>query len=46
MGVAVTNQNFINEEINSTVTLGIACYHSVQHLLSSILIDKNSKIKN
>ena len=45
MGTTLTNQNSIPEEIKSRLTLGNACYHSVQNLLSSRLLSKNLKIK-
>jgi len=35
-----TNQNSIQEEINSKMKSGNACYHSVQNLLSSSLLPK------
>jgi len=38
------NQNSIQEEIKSRLNSGIACYHSVQKLLSSSLLIKNIKI--
>jgi len=39
------NQNSIQEEIKSRLKSGIACYHSVQKLLSSSWLFKNIKIK-
>ena len=39
----VTNQNYIQEEINSRLRSGNACYYSVQSLLSSRLLSKNLK---
>ena len=44
-GTNLTDQNSIQEEINSRLNSGIACYNSVQNLLSSSLINKNIKIK-
>ena len=41
----LTNQNSTAEEIKSRFKSGNACYHSVQHLLSSKLLSKNLKIK-
>jgi hypothetical protein len=41
----LTDQNSIQEEIESRLKLGNACYHSVQNLLSSRLLPKNLKIK-
>jgi hypothetical protein len=35
LGTTVTNQNLIQEEIKRRLSLGSACYHSVQSLLSS-----------
>jgi hypothetical protein len=43
LGTTVTNQNLINEEIESRFDSGNACYHSVQNLLSSRLLSKNVK---
>ena len=45
LGTTLTNQNSIQEEIKSRLKLGNACYHSVQKLLSSILLSKTLKIK-
>jgi len=42
---ALTNQNLMQEEINSRLKLGNACYHSVQNLLFSSLLSKNLKTK-
>jgi len=39
------NQNSVPEEVKSRVKSGIACYHSVQNLLSSSLLSKNIKGK-
>jgi len=44
LGMKLTDQNSIQEEIKSTSKLGNACYHSVQNLLSSRLLSKNLKI--
>jgi UDP-galactopyranose mutase len=38
LGTALTNQNSIQEEIESTIKLGNACYYLVQNLLSSSLL--------
>jgi len=43
LGTTLTDQNSIQEEIKSGLRLGIACYHSVQSLLSSSLTSKNLK---
>jgi hypothetical protein len=45
LGVTLTGQNSIQEEIKSRLKLGNTCYHSVQNLLSSRLLSKNLKIK-
>jgi hypothetical protein len=45
LGTTLTNQNDIHDEIKSRLNSGNACYHSVQNLLSSLLISKNLKIK-
>ena len=45
LGTILTNQNSIQEEINSRLKPGNACYHSVQNLLSSRLLSKTIKIK-
>ena len=39
------NQNYIQEEINSRLKSGNACYHSMQNLLSYSLLSKNIKIR-
>jgi len=45
LGTTLTNQNSIQEEIKSGLKSGNACSHSVQNLLSSSLLSRNSKIK-
>jgi len=45
LGMTITNQNSIQEEIKSRLNSGNACYHLVQNLLSSSLLSKNLKIK-
>jgi hypothetical protein len=40
LGMTVTNQNLIQEEIKRRLNSGNACYHSVQNLLSSRLLAK------
>jgi hypothetical protein len=45
LGMTVTNQNLIQEEIRSRLNSGYDCYHSVQNLLSSHLLSKNVKIR-
>jgi hypothetical protein len=44
LGMTVTNQYLIHEEIKSRLHLGRACYHSVQNQLSSFLLSKNVTI--
>jgi hypothetical protein len=41
----ITNQNLIQEEIKRRLNSGNACYHSVQKLLSSRLLQKTLKIR-
>jgi hypothetical protein len=45
LGTTVTNQNFIHEKLKRRLNSGNACYHSVQNLLSSLLLCKNTKIR-
>jgi hypothetical protein len=45
LGMTLTNQNDILDEVKSRLNSGNACYYSVQNLLSSCLISKNLKIK-
>jgi len=45
LGTILTNQCSFQDEINSRLKPGNACYHSVQNLLPSSLISKNLKIK-
>jgi hypothetical protein len=45
LGMTLTNENDIIDEIKSRTNSGNACYYSVQNLLSSRLISKNLKIK-
>jgi len=40
-----THQNSNQEEIQSRLKSGNACYHSVQNILSSSLLSKNINIK-
>jgi hypothetical protein len=42
-GTNLTNENSIQETIRIRINSAIACYHSVQNLLSSILLSKNMK---
>jgi hypothetical protein len=45
LGTNLTLQNSIQEEIKSILKSGNACYHLMQHLLSSSLLSKNLNIK-
>jgi hypothetical protein len=45
LGMTVTNQNLIDDEIKSRLNSGNACYHSVQNLLSSRLLLTNVKFR-
>jgi hypothetical protein len=45
LGMTLTDQNSIQEEIKSRLMLGNACYHLVQNLLSSKSLSKNIKNK-
>jgi hypothetical protein len=45
LGTTLTNHNSIQEEIKNRLKSRNACYHSVQNLLSSILLSKKLKIK-
>jgi hypothetical protein len=45
IGTSLTNRNSIHEEIKSRLKSGNACYYSVQNLLSSGLLSKNTKIR-
>jgi hypothetical protein len=45
LGTTVTNQNLVHEEIKRRLNSGNACYHSVQNLLSSLLLSKNIKMR-
>jgi hypothetical protein len=45
LGMTLTSQNDIHDEIKSRLNSGSACYYSVQNLFSSCLISKNLKIK-
>jgi hypothetical protein len=44
LGMTITNQNLIQQEIKRRLNSGNACYHSVQNILSSRLLSKNIKI--
>jgi hypothetical protein len=45
LGIALTNQNSIQEDIKRRLKSRSACYLAVQNLLSSSLLSKNFKIK-
>jgi hypothetical protein len=45
LGTTQTEQNCMHEEINRRLNSGNACYHSVQSLLSSLLLSRNVKVK-
>jgi hypothetical protein len=45
LGITLANRNSIQEELKSRLKSGNACYHSVQDLLSSSLLYKNTTIK-
>jgi hypothetical protein len=45
LGMTVTNQNLIQEEIKRRLNSGNACDHSVKNLLSSCLLSKYIKIR-
>jgi hypothetical protein len=45
LGMAVTDQNLINEEIKSRLNSGNACSHSIQNILSPHILSKNAKMK-
>ena len=45
LGFLLTSKNYIQEEIKCRLKAGNACYYSVQTLLGSRLLSKNSKIK-
>jgi hypothetical protein len=42
LGMTVTSQNLIQEELKRRLNSGNACYHSVQNHLSSHLLSKTS----
>jgi hypothetical protein len=46
LGMTVTNQNLIHEELKHRLNLGNTCYYSVQNLLSSHLLSKSEKLKH
>jgi folylpolyglutamate synthase/dihydropteroate synthase len=44
LGMTVTNENLIQDEIKKRQISGNACYHSVQKLSSSRLLSKNVRV--
>jgi hypothetical protein len=45
LGITLTDQNFMQEEIKSRLNSANACCHSVQSLLSSRLLSRKVKVK-
>jgi hypothetical protein len=45
LGITLTDQNCMHEEIKSRLNSGNACYHSVQSLLPSRLLSRKIKVK-
>jgi hypothetical protein len=45
LGTTVTHKNLIHEEIKSRLNSRNACYHSVQNLLSPLLVSKHVNIR-
>jgi cell division protein YceG involved in septum cleavage len=45
LGMTLTDQNCIHEEIKCRINSGNACYHLVQNLLSFHLLSRNVKVK-
>jgi hypothetical protein len=45
LGTTITDQHSIQEEIKKRLNSGNACYHSVQNLLPSRLLSKNTTIR-
>ena len=45
LGTTLTSHNCIQEEIKIRLNSGNACYQSVQNILCSIVLSKNTKIK-
>ena len=44
IGVTVTNTNDIREEIKRRISMGNACYYSLEKILSSRLLSKELKV--
>jgi hypothetical protein len=45
VGTTLTDQNCMHEQVKSRLNSRNACYHSVQSLLSSLLLSRNVKVK-
>ena len=45
LGTTLTNQNYIREEIKSSLKSGNACRHSLQNVLSSVLLSKMQRLR-
>jgi hypothetical protein len=45
LGMTVTSQNLVHEQIKRRLNSGNASYHSLQYLLSSRLLSKTVKIR-
>jgi hypothetical protein len=45
LGTTLTNQNSIQDEIQSRLKSGNACYHSVQDLLSAVCYPKIQRLR-
>jgi hypothetical protein len=45
LGAKLTDQNFMHEEIKSRPNSKNACCHSVQSLVSSLMLSRNVKVK-
>jgi hypothetical protein len=45
LGMAVTNQNWVREEIKNRINSDNYCYHSVQNLSSSHMLSKYVKMQ-
>ena len=44
LGVMVTNTNDIREEIKCKISMGNACYYSLEKILSSLQLSKKLKV--
>jgi hypothetical protein len=45
LGITLTDQNCMHEQIKSRLNSGNTCHHSVQSLLSSSLLSRNANVK-